>query len=124
MKKLSMLMAVMVLVIISATGCAKVRNQWKSNGGFWSSMVGGTMGNYVVISQSGGKIMDCWKLLDVMVQSPEASDGWLFVDSNGNSVYVGGDVKIIRCIEKDVFKQYHEYHMESESLSYRQLFSK
>ena len=49
-----------ILMLTGLSGCAKARNRWKSNGGFWASMGGGTMGDYVVISQSGGKIMDVW----------------------------------------------------------------
>jgi hypothetical protein len=123
MKKMFTLFALLITVL-TITSCSKMRNRWKSEGGFFASMAGGTMEDYVVISQSGGEIMDCWKLKNVMVQSPETSDGWLFIDADGNSVYVGGDVKIIRCMGRVVFEDYHEYHMENESLSYRKKFSK
>jgi len=86
-------------------------------------MGGGVNADYIVVSQSGGVIMDVWKLKDVMVQSPDASDGWLFFDSKGTSIYIGGDVKIKRAPPAEVWDTYKEYHMEYESLTYREKFN-
>ena len=79
------------------------------------------------VDSKGGKIMDVWKLKKVIVQSTDLSDGWLFKDQKGNSLFVGGDVKTIRLIgenAKEMWDSYHEYHMEFESLSYREKFFK
>lgn len=110
--------------LICSLGCAKARNKWASEGGFVSSMTGGTNGDYIVISQSGGEIMDVWKLKDAICQSPSGSDGWLFRDNDGNPINIGGDVKVIRVInDNDVWDSYHEYHMEFESQTYRQKYN-
>lgn len=100
-------------------GCAKSRDQWKAKGGIFTS----SKADYIVISQSGGIIMDVWRLKEVIVQSEANSDGWLFL-VNGNPVYIGGDVKTIR-ITKDasIWDKYHEYHMEFESQTYREKFN-
>jgi len=91
-----------------------------------ASISGGIEGDYIVISQSGGKIMDVWKLKNAMCQSSEGSDGWLFRNSAGNPVNIGGDVKVIRMVEldADLWNSYHEYHMELESAAYRELYPK
>ena len=102
----------------------KTRNKWASEGGFLASVTGGIEGDYIIISQSGGKIMDVWKLRDAMCQSPEGSDGWLFRDNQNNPINIGGDVKVIRLakFDADVWNNYHEYHMEFEAVTYRQLY--
>jgi len=127
MKRNVMLVVMIMLVamMLFASGCAKARNQWASEGGFWGSVTGGAEGDYVIISQSGGEIMDVWKLRNVIVQSAEGSDGWLFRDSDGNAINLGGDVKVIRLKDKNPtqWEQMHEYHMEMEPLTYRETFN-
>jgi len=123
--KRALFIVCLIASCVFLTNCAKQRNEWKSKGGFWASSVGGTNADYIVVSQSGGEIMDVWKLKGCMVQSPEASDGWLFFDEDDNSIYVGGDVKIIRMNDdnKDLWDKYFDYHMEHETLPYREKFS-
>ncbi len=119
-----MIIALLVFLVISVAGCAKLRNSWASEGGFWASMFGGTQGDYIVISQSGGLIMDIWKLRNAIVQSASSSDGWLFRDNNRNAVNVAGDIKVLRIINNDeIWEKYHEYHMEFEGQSYRTKFT-
>ena len=103
---------VLVISLLSLAGCADTCNKAKNQGGLLTS----STADYVVIKQSGGQITDVYKLNDVIVSSPEASDGWIFQDQNGNSVNMGGDVKAIRFNNKnnDLWNKYHEYHMEFE----------
>ena len=56
-----------------------------------------------------------------MIQSEETSDGWLFVDQDGNPVHLSGDMKAIRVAENHVlFDKYIEYHLEFEIVSYQE----
>jgi len=126
MKKTHMLGILLALTACLTVGCAKQRNRWAANGGFFASMTGGVNGDHVVISQSGGEIMDVWKLKNSIVQSPEGSDGWLFRDNDGNPVNIGGDVKVIRIVGGsgvNLWDKDHEYHMEFESQTYREKFN-
>jgi hypothetical protein len=86
-------------------------------------LIGEWSGDFIVISQSGGEIMDCWKLHDRYVQSVKESDGWRFTDNDGDLIFVGGDVKVIRCRVDGEYDQYHEYHMEFENQTYREKFN-
>lgn len=109
------LLILLACCITTLSGCAGCRNDIAARGG----LVGSYTGDYIVISQSGGQIMDVWKLKNVYVQSETNSDGWRFLDDRGNSIFVGGDIKIIRVKEKGLFDKYHEYHMEHENQTYR-----
>lgn len=115
--KLMLALALCCLPLV--TGCAGCMNDIRSRG----SILGSTTGDYIVISQSGGLIMDCWKLNDVYVQNEENSDGWLFTDDDGNVVRISGDCKVIRISDMDDMDNWHEYHMESESMTYREKFN-
>lgn len=75
--------------------------------------------DYVVISESGGVIMDVWVLEDVYVESEKGSDGWRFIDNDGNPTNIGGDAKVIRIENKSELSKYREYHIELETLPYR-----
>ncbi|MCC6323615.1 hypothetical protein IT400_02360 [Candidatus Nomurabacteria bacterium] len=102
------------------SSCARFSNQIDSDG----ALIGTTKGDWIVIKQSGGVITDVWKLEEQFVQSEQGSDGWLFVDQNGNPVHVGGDMKAIRVNKnkEEIFSNYMEYHMEHDSLSYMQRY--
>ena len=111
--------AIVALLLLALGGCKKTRDQWAAKGGIFTS----SAEDYIVISQSGGRIMDVYKLRSAFVQSPENSDGWLFTDQQGNSIYIGGDVKTIRLRkDKTVWEDYHEYHIENENKTYRELY--
>jgi len=122
-KQIIMALAITILliaIVFAVTSCKKTRDKWASQGGIITSHAA----DYVVISQSGGMIMDVWKLRNVFVQSPDGSDGWLFLDATGNAIYIGGDVKTIRLRkDKSVWERYHEYHMENEKQTYREKFN-
>lgn len=108
-----------ILMCIGAlSGCAKIDNEIAANGGFWGSY----KGDYIIRNDSGGKIMDVWKLKNVIVQSESNSDGWLFQDENGNAIFLGGDVKVIRVNKAVDWDKYQEYHAEFESKSYQELY--
>jgi hypothetical protein len=119
MKKL--LTLVLFAILMSSVGCARLTDKWSAKGG----IIGSTRAPYIVISQSGGEIMDVFKLPKAIVQSSSESDGWLFKSKDGNPIFVGGDVKTIRLsnTKDDRWADYHEYHMEFESLSYREKFN-
>jgi hypothetical protein len=117
MKKL-----IIVLFILAFTGCAKFWDSREANGGIFMS----SKAPYIIVNQSGGKIMDVYKLTNAMVQSPSGSDGWLFLDQEGNPVYLGGDVKTIRLKQAGgvIWNAYHEYHREFEVSPYSDLYPK
>ncbi len=120
MRMRSILIVVAVgLILASVGGCKRTRDKWAAQGG----MITSSAEDYIVVSQSGGQIMDVWKLRGAFVQSPENSDGWLFLDGTGNAIYVGGDVKTIRMRkDKSIWEDYHDYHMEHETQTYRELY--
>jgi len=118
MKKLLLLSMLMLLVVSSTmlSGCAGACQRIKSNG----SVIGTTNGDWLVIKQSGGLITDVYKLENVFVQSEAGSDGWLFLDQDGNPVHIGGDMKAMR-IEKNkelIFSACVEYHQETDTVPY------
>lgn len=114
-----MIVALLGLMLASVGGCKAERDKWAAQGGVLTS----SAEDYIVVSQSGGVIMDVWKLRNAFVQSPENSDGWLFLDQMGNAIYVGGDIKTIRLRkDKSVWEDYTEYHMENETKTYRELY--
>lgn len=115
---ISLIAVVFCVSVFTIAGCASWKNDIAARGG----LVGSHEGDYVVISQSGGDIMDCWVLEDVFVSSEENSDGWRFQDEDGNVIFIGGDTKVIRCKNKSELASYHEYHMEFESQTYREKF--
>ena len=114
------LMVFLIIGMLSFSGCMSWKNDMKARGGF----LGEHSGDYVVVSQSGGEIMDCWILDNVYVESVASSDGWRFVDEEDNTIYIGGDVKVIRLdSSSDIRDKYFEYHMEFEEYTYRQKFN-
>lgn len=113
MKKLVLLLLAMLVFC----GCAKMQDQATANGGWFTS----SRGDYIIRNDSGGKIMDVWKLKNVIVQSEHGSDGWLFVDPAGNAIHLGGDVKIIRVNNAPDWDKYKEYHAEFETKTYQEL---
>lgn len=118
-RNIIVVVALLGLMLASVGGCKGDRDKWAAKGGIFGS----TAEDYIVVSQSGGVIMDVWKLRKAFVQSPENSDGWLFLDQTGNAIYVGGDVKTIRLRrDKSVWEDFHEYHMEHEQKTYRELY--
>jgi len=104
-----------LLVCLSLGSCARWSNRVDANGGVFGSYTG----NWIVITYSGNHITDVYKMQDVMVQSEEGSDGWLFV-TEGNAVHVGGNTKAIRVDNEDAAKwnEYVEYHSEFTDLDY------
>jgi len=108
----------LLLCLVPMTGCAGCRNDIKARGG----LLGEYEGDYIVISQSGGLIMDCYVLKNVYVQSETNSDGWKFTDEYGNLTRIGGDTKVIRIQDAEELDKWHEYHMEFETMTYREKF--
>jgi|TARA_Y100000310_G_scaffold130972_1_gene130147 hypothetical protein len=118
MKKIILLLVIMVTL----SGCAKTWDAADANGGLFTS----SKAPYIIVNQSGGIIMDVYKLNNAVVQSPTGSDGWLVKDNDGAPIYLGGDVKTIRLktIHDKRWKKYHEYHMEFEKKTYREVYNK
>ena len=102
---------------LAASGCQSCVNDIKARGG----LIGSHAGDYVAISQSGGEIMDVYKLKGVYVESIQNSDGWRFTDQGDNVVSLGGDAKLIRLDDqnKKLWDKYCEYHMEFEKETYK-----
>jgi len=116
MKKLVLLFLLLTFIVLM-NGCAGSCQRIKANG----SVVGTKNGNWIVIKQSGGIITDVYKLENTLVMSEAGSDGWLFLDCNGNPVHLGGDMKAIRLNTGDkdkIFDKYVEYHLEFEDVTY------
>ena len=111
----------LVIMIMLTVGCADTWNKADAQGGLLISK----KADYIVLSQSGGIIMDVWKLQDTFVSSPSGSDGWIFRSKNGNSIMVGGDAKVIRVngSNSDLWSKYNEYHMEFETETYREKYN-
>ena len=116
------MMIIIIGISIAATSCAQFTQKVKADG----SLIGTASGAWVFEKTSGGVIMDVWKLDDALVKSEEGSDGWLFLDQNGNPVHVGGDMKAIRCNNDkiSVFNQYVEYHTDVDLCTYKEKFEK
>ena len=105
------------------SGCADTFNKADFNGGLFTS----SKADYIIVSQSGGRIMDVWKIRNSFVSSPKTSDGWIFKTTKG-SLAIGGDAKIFRSSDNVadfavVWEKYHEYHMEFESKTYREMYN-
>jgi hypothetical protein len=117
MKRIFSLMAIFAVVVMMS-GCAGTCQRMKANG----SLVGTTTGDWVVIKQSGGHITDVYLLDNVFVQSEQGSDGWLFIDQDGNPVHIGGDMKAIRVTtnKQQIFANYVEYHSEHDNMTYHE----
>jgi len=118
-KKLIMVTLLVCISSLNLTGCfAGMGNDKAVQGGYFSS----DTGNYVVLNESGGQIMDCWVLRDSYVKSESQSDGLTLVDMNGNGVIIQGDVKIIRDNGKLDTSKYVEYHKELDLISYEEFY--
>jgi hypothetical protein len=111
-----------VIISVLTTSCAQTCQRIKADG----SLIGTVSGPWVVIKQSGGVITDVFKLDDALVKSETGSDGWLFLDTNGNPVHIGGDMKAIRCNNEKsaVFEQYVEFHMDIDLCTYKEKVEK
>jgi hypothetical protein len=111
-----------VAVTVLTSGCAQTCQRIKADG----SVIGTVSGPWVVIKQSGGVITDVYKLDDALVKSEQGSDGWLFLDQDGNPVHIGGDMKAVRCNNDKaaVFDKYVEYHMDIDLCTYAEKYKK
>ena len=117
--KNALIFFVMVTFLV---GCEGTCNRIDRDG----SLIGTAAGDWIVVKYNGGIITDVWKLRDVLVQSEEHSDGWLFKDQNGNMVNIGGDSKAIRIRENNkeaIFATYVEYHAEHDTIPYHVKFA-
>lgn len=119
MKKKLMLGILLAIVCFSFTGCfASWGNEKALKGGYFSN----NTGDYIVLNESGGEIMDCWILKNTYVESETSSDGLRFVDPSGNGIIVQGDAKIIRVNNEIDSKQYIEYHKDTDLISYEEFY--
>ena len=111
-----------VVIMLFNSGCAQTCQRIKANG----SIIGTVTGSWVVEKTSGGVITDVYLLNNALVKSETGSDGWLFIDQNGNPVHIGGDMKAIRCSNDkiDLFKQYVEFHMDLDLCTYKEKYQK
>lgn len=112
-------LSLLFCLCISLSGCASWENKVAADGGIFGTY----KGDYVVVSQSGGMIADIWVLVDVFCESEDNSDGWRFIDDDGNVTFIGGDVKVLRVKNRSELSKYHEYHMEFELKTYQEKFN-
>lgn len=117
-KKMIAVIAMCTMTMTGLTGCfASFGNDKAVNGGYFSD----EKGDYVILNESGGKIMDCWVLRDTYVDSEHASDGLRFADKDGNGIKVQGDAKVKRFNSGHIdTKLYVEYHIEEQGISYEE----
>lgn len=111
------LIAFTVILACAVSSCAKFQNEIAADGG----LVGSYNGCYVVRNDSGGRIMDVWVLPDSIVQAEHSGSGWLFRDTHGDVIHLGGDVRVMRLHDSDLSK-WHEYHAEFETKTYQELY--
>ena len=116
------MMILIVGISLVTTSCAQTCQRIKADGSFFGTVNGA----WVVVKQSGGVITDVYLLNDALVKSETGSDGWLFLDQNGNPVHIGGDMKAIRCNsdKREVFNKYVEYHQDIDRCSYIEKYNK
>jgi hypothetical protein len=100
-------------VALLSVGCAGWSNQIAHDGG----IIGTYKGDYIIRNDSGGKIMDVWKLRNVYVE------GGVFQDEQGNVLTIKGDLRIMRVNNSKDWDRYHEYHTEFETKSYQELYT-
>jgi hypothetical protein len=117
--KAILLIAVLLAVMPLLGGCASYENNVAARGGIFGSY----KGSYVVVNYAGNSIADVWVLKNAYVQSEEKSDGWRFMDETGSMVFLGGDVKVIRCKSDSELAKWNEYHAEFETKTYQQKFA-
>jgi hypothetical protein len=108
-----------IVAAIALAGCARTQTEIAAQGGFFASHDA----PYVVRNDSGGRIMDVWVLENTFVMEGEHGAGFQFVDSAGNVVHLGGDARIIRLKDAAALSRWHEYHAESEQLTYEALYA-
>ena len=112
----------LVAITVFSSGCAQTCQRIKANGAF----IGTVSGPWVVVKQSGGIITDVYLLDNALVKSEAGSDGWIFLDQNGNPIHLGGDMKAIRCNsdKAEVFSRYVEYHQDIDRCTYIEKYNK
>jgi hypothetical protein len=115
------MMILIVGISLLTSSCAQTCQRIKADG----SIIGTVSGAWVVVKQSGGVITDVYLLDDALVKSETGSDGWLFLDQNGNPVHIGGDMKAIRCDgdKNEVFSRYVEYHQDIDRCTYNEKYN-
>jgi hypothetical protein len=106
---------ILALALFSLVGCANLQNHIAHDGGFFGSYTG----DYIVRNDSGGRIMDVWKLRGVFVDQHG-----LFQDEHGDAISIKGDFKMIRVKDHSTWDSYHEYHAEFENKTYQELYAK
>jgi hypothetical protein len=114
-KKFVLVGMMLSLMLITCTGCfAGWGNDAAVHGGVFSN----SKGDYVVLNESGGEIMDCWVLKDSYVKSESSSDGLTLVDNDGNGIIIQGDCKVMRINSAVDMNNYIEYHVETDLIPY------
>lgn len=102
------------LLLLPMLACAGFQNRVAHDGGY----IGSHAGDYIVRNDSGGRIMDMWKLRNVYVENG------VFRDERGNVIVIKGDLRVMRVNDMATWDRYHEYHTEFETKSYQELYVK
>lgn len=117
-KKLAVLTISSLLLTVSLSGCFEdVKNDISRNGGMLTSK-----GDYVVLSMSDGKIMDCWILHNSFVSFENYADSINFTDNDGNAIILKGTVKVVR-VNNSINTRYVEYHAENTTKTYAEVYA-
>ncbi len=109
-----MKIAVLAAAMLLSVGCAGISNNIAHDGG----LIGTYNGDYIVRNDSGGRIMDVWKLKNVYVENG------VFKDSRGNVIVIKGDIRVMRVNDSETWERYHDYHAEFETKTYQELYVK
>jgi len=104
----------LIVAVCLLSGCASWRNDVAHKGGLFTEY----RGDYVIVDRPGGVITDVWVLRDAYVESEKNSDGWRFIDNNGQPTNVGGSAKVIRVKSLEELRNYREYHIERSLVPY------
>ena len=107
MKRTTLFIALLLFIVATFVGCASWRNKIERDGG----LVTTTRSDYIVIVTSGGIVTDIYKLEDKFVQSEAGSDGWNFIDEDGNVRIISGEVTNIRVKDRTNWDKYKECHI-------------
>ena len=114
-----LLIATLTLIPITFTGCFA---GWDTDRATDGGVISNSKGDYVILNESGGSIMDCWILKNTYVKSEGQSDGVRFADTSGDGIIVQGDAKIIRINNTSDLNKYIEYHIDTDIVPYNEFY--
>ncbi|GAB6454203.1 MULTISPECIES: hypothetical protein [Bacillus cereus group] len=112
MKKM-MITVLLTAIVTIMSACSGAANSMQATGKHMSSS------NYLLVKQSGGKVVESELVIDKVVNSEKDSDGWFYiipkinnVDSGNDKLYnrMGGDVSVREVPTQQVLDYYMNYY--------------